>query len=279
MIKLAFLFSQAFVFPSQPDIYLEVVGQPQSAQKQIFYAPHESESVGNAYVADKVTKQGGAFIIMRQQGTRNVTLHIKNSHNKNTNIYVDPNRLFTIAGIASSIKKLNPNLVLDSTTARKAIKRAFKLGKFVLAQLNQAKQPITWVAMHNNTEGFAGDHHNGRGDVSIYRYKSKLGNGENFLIDVNIADFHDEDNLFYVTQPIDFQMMRKYHWNVVLQNPIVTTDPKEDDGSLSVYAQMHNIRYINIEAEREDENFGENSTNAQQEMVDFIYFLTSRNAY
>jgi uncharacterized protein YhbP (UPF0306 family) len=278
MIKLAFLLSQALVFPNQQDIYLEVVGKPASAQKQIFYAPHESEFVGNAYVADKVKKQGGAFIIMRQQGTRNVTLHIKEQQ-KTTQVYVDPNRLFTIAGIVSSIKKLNPKLKLNSSTTRKAIKRAFKLGKFVLAQLNQAKQPITWVAMHNNTEGFAGDHQHGRGDVSIYRYKSKLGKGENFLIDVNIADFHDEDNLFYVTEPIDFHMMRKYHWNVVLQNPIVTTDPKEDDGSLSVYAQMHHIRYINIEAERQDKDLGENSTNAQQEMVDFIYYLTSKNYF
>jgi hypothetical protein len=278
MIKLAFILSQALIFPAQDDIYLEVVGDPTSAQKQIFYAPHESESVGNAYVSEKVKQLGGAFIIMRQQGTRNVTLHIKNKQKK-TDVYVDPNRLFSIIGIASSIKKLNPELNINSSIAQRAIKRAAKLGQFVLAQLKQAKQPITWVAMHNNTEGFAGDHQHGRGDVSIYRYQSKLGNGENFLIDVNIADFHDEDNLFYVTQPIDFHMMRKYHWNVVLQNPVVTTDPKEDDGSLSVYAQMNNIRYINIEAERQDINLGENSTNAQREMVDFIYFLTNKSYY
>jgi hypothetical protein len=42
---------------------------------------------------------------------------------------------------------------------------------------------------------------------------------------------------------------------------------------------MHHIRYINIEAERQDKDLGENSTNAQQEMVDFIYYLTSKNYF
>jgi len=275
MVKLAFALSHALLFPSQNNIYLEVVGEPKTSQTQIFYAPHESESVGNAYVAQKIKKLGGAFIIMRQQGSRNITLHIK-KQNKNHNVYVDPNRLFTIAGIKSSIKKLNPELSGDDLLFQQAVKRAERLGKFVLKQLTSPKKSVTWVAMHNNTEGFEGDHNHGRGNVSIHRYQDKLGKGENFLINVNIADYHDEDNLFYVTQAIDFNIMRKYHWNVVLQNPIVTSDPNEDDGSLSVYAQMNNIRYINIEAERKDSNFGEDSTNTQQEMVDFVYYLTSK---
>jgi len=276
MIKLAFALSQALVFPTQQDIYLEVVGKPSTSKTQIFYAPHESEFVSNEYVANKIKKLGGAFIIMRQQGTRNVTLHIKDKHNRNQNIYVDPNRLFTLAGISSSIRKLNHSLKNNSPLFKKALQRADKLGKFVLKQLNSPKKPVAWVALHNNTEGFAGDHHHGRGDVSINNYQSKLGKGQNFLIDVNIVDFHDEDNLFYVTQPVDFHIMRKYHWNVVLQNPIVTTDPNEDDGSLSVYAQMNQVRYINIEAERKDNNLGQDSTNAQKEMVDFIYYLTNK---
>ncbi len=271
MIKLAFALSQALTFPAQDDIYLEIIGDPQTAKAQIFYAPHENEAVANQYVASKIEKFGGALIIMRQQGTRNITLHINNNK-----VYVDPNRIFTKAGIRSSIKKLNPNLKNNSTTFRLAVERAFQLGKFVLTQLQEKSSAPTWVALHNNTEGFEGDNNQGRGDVSIYRYQAKLSKGASFLIDVNVGYDQDEDNLFYVTKPEDFELMRKYHWNVVLQNPIVTTDPKEDDGSLSVYAQMHNIRYINVEAERQDvDKLGKNNTETQQEMIDFIYYVTN----
>jgi len=271
MIKLAFALSQALTFPAQDDIYLEIIGDPQTAKAQIFYAPHENEAVANHYVASKIEKFGGALIIMRQQGTRNITLHINNNK-----VYVDPNRIFTKAGIRSSIKKLNPKLKNDSTIFRLAVERAFQLGKFVLTQLQEKSSAPTWVALHNNTEGFEGDNNQGRGDVSIYRYQAKLSKGASFLIDVNVGYDQDEDNLFYVTKPEDFELMRKYHWNVVLQNPIVTTDPKEDDGSLSVYAQMHNIRYINVEAERQDvDKLGKNNTETQQEMIDFIYYVTN----
>jgi hypothetical protein len=270
MIKLAFALSHALTFPAQDDIYLEVIGQPEKAKAQIFYAPHENEAVANNYVAEKIKKFGGALIIMRQQGTRNITLHI-NKHN----VYVDPNRIFTKAGIRSSIEKLNPNLNSNSVIFTLAVERAYQLGKFVLTQLQDKSKAPTWVALHNNTEGFEGDNNQGRGDVSIYRYQAKLSNGVGFLIDVNVGYDQDEDNLFYVTKAEDFDVMRKYHWNVVLQNPKVTSDPKEDDGSLSVYAQMHNIRYINIEAERQDvDNLGKNSTETQQEMIDFIYYVT-----
>lgn len=270
MIKLVFALSQAMLFPAQNDIYLEIVGDPNTVHSQIFYAPHENESVGNAYVVEKIKQLGGAFIIMRQQGTRNITMHINNK-----NIYVDPNRIFTRAGIISSIQKLNPTLPSNSTLFNQAVNRAAKLGHFVLNQIANKNKTSTWIAMHNNTEGFAGDHHHGRGDVSILRYQTKLAAGANYLIDVNVDKNHDEDNLFFVTQAKDFHIMRKYHWNVVLQSPLVTSDPDEDDGSLSVYAQMHHIRYINIEAERKDLDFGNNNIKTQREMVDFIYYLTN----
>jgi len=85
----------------------------------------------------------------------------------------------------------------------------------------------------------------------------------------------DEDDLFFVTQQGDFNAMQANQWNAVLQNPLVTSDIEEDDGSLSVYAQMNNIRYINIEAERRTDNIGNNHLETQKQMIDFTFNLIS----
>lgn len=67
-------------------------------------------------------------------------------------------------------------------------------------------------------------------------------------------------------------------WNAVLQHPQVVTDPSEDYGSLSVYAQKLGIRYINIEAERSTGNVGDNHLIEQQQMLDYVFSrLLSKN--
>ena len=61
------------------------------------------------------------------------------------------------------------------------------------------------------------------------------------------------------------------NWNVVLQNPDVANDPNEDDGSLSVLAEMKGKRYVNIEAERADYGFGRDNLIEQKQMVDLMF--------
>jgi hypothetical protein len=272
------MLSHALSFPAQSDIYLEVTGKSSPEAPWVFFSPHENEFVANQYVAKQVNDRGGLFYVLRQKGQREISFTFLNknqSDNKHKQtVQIDPNRMFTDKGIKESIKKLNPQLDPQSELFNKAVKRAHKLKAFVLAKLGTDK---TWIAVHNNTDGYEGDGKGGLGDVSIIRYQNKLDEGKKYLIAVTQQGLKekniDEDDLYFVTEKQDFTAMVQAPWNALLQSPIVTSDPEEDDGSLSVYAQMHNIRYINIEAERIEGNLGADHLEVQKEMVDFTFTL------
>ena len=269
---LLLLLSHALIFPEQPDIYLEIVGQNSAEKNWAFYAPHEDENVANRYVAQQISKQGGIFVVMRQSGKRLVNLSVGKQHVK-----LDPNRMFTHKGRVDSIKKLNPTLAPQSSTFNQAVQRAENLSLFVLKAMGGDKQANrTWVAIHNNTQGYDNDGNNGVGNISIKRYQKKLAANAQYLIDVTASN-HDEDDLFFITDKDDFEQMKKHKWNAVLQNPNVAHDPSEDDGSLSVYAEMKNIRYLNVEAEREYNGLGQNHLLIQKKMVDFTFSLLETN--
>lgn len=270
MHTLLFALSSALTFPQQPNIYLEVVGNNDSAKDWAFFAPHETEFVANEYVAKQIINKGGVFVVLRQEGKRLVTFDI-DKHK----VSIDPNRMFTKLGRLASINKLNPEHRQNLSLISKAEKRAEALCLFVLKALSGKKPPTTIVAMHNNSNGFDGDGNNGIGNVSIIRYQTKLASGAQFLIDTSNGT-DDEDDLYFVTDQADFNDMKKHGWNAVLQNPKVAVDPEEDDGSLSVYSEMKGYRYINIEAERVTHGFGEDHLSKQIEMVDYTFSLLNK---
>lgn len=267
MNTLLLLFSYALTFPQQSDIYLEVVGKADPKQNWAFFAPHENEFVANQYVAKQINQKGGVFIVVRQSGERLIKLKIDQAIVK-----VDPNRMFTNLGRISSIKKHNPNLDPQSNIFKKSLERTKHLSAFVLTAMGGESKAKTWVAIHNNTNGYDDDGKNGIGNVSIIRYQKKLKSGANYLIDVATSQ-RDEDDLYFVTDKKDFNAMKKNSWNVVLQHPQVAHLTDEDDGSLSVYAEMKGLRYINIEAERMNNGVGKDHLPVQKQMVDFIFTL------
>jgi hypothetical protein len=267
MLSLLFASSLAVSFPEQDDIYLEVIGNEKTINHQVFFAPHEDEHVINEYLAEKVSKTKGLFLILRQAGQREISLSINNQ-----NILVDPNRIFTLKGIKDSITKLNPELAISSTNFQQAVSRSYALGKFIVAKMGGLNKQKTWLAVHNNTQGYKDDGKGGIGDVSMIRYRFKLNTGAKYLINLTPL-VGDEDDLFFVTNKQDFLQMQSKGFNAVLQNPIVTSDIEEDDGSLSVYAQMNGIRYINIEAERQYEGQGEDHLPMQIKMLNYTLSL------
>lgn len=264
MIDLVTLFMlQSILFPQQTDISLEV--HKSDIQKPwAFLAPHENENIVNDYVAEKIKQHGGVFVILRQNGERHIQLSINGQAYE-----VDPNRIFTDIGRKNTLSRLNPELDASSVVFDKALLRAESLANFIMNTMG-TEQAESWVAIHNNTNGYDDDGKNGRGTVSIKRYQKRLESGANFLIRVHDANI-DEDNLFFITEASDFTIMAEANWNVVLQNPEVANDPDEDDGSLSVLAEMRDKRYINVEAERSDNGFGKDDIKAQKEMVDLTF--------
>jgi len=267
---LPLLLSHAVVFPQQPNIYLEVVGNNDSAQNWAFFAPHENELVANQYLAKQIVDKGGVFVVLRQKGKRLIVLDIDDKK-----ITIDPNRIFTKHGRITNLTKLNPNINQQPTLIHKAEQRAAKLSQFVLNALSGKKPPKTIIALHNNSNGYEDDGKNGIGDVSITRYQKKLTDGAKYLIDISNGQY-DEDDLYFLTDKNDFVTTRNHGWNAVLQNPNVAFDPEEDDGSLSVYAEMKGYRYINVEAERITDGVGEDHLSVQTKMIDFTFSLLEK---
>ena len=265
MVLLSILVTQTLLFPPQPDIYLDVVSS-EHEKPWAFMAPHENEHVVNQYVAEKITQYGGTFVVLRQTGSRHIKLKVAGKE-----LEIDPNRIFTDRGRHNTLSRLNPELKHSSPQFTTALDRTEQLADFIMT-IMKADQASSWIAIHNNTNGYDGDGNNGRGTISIKRYQKKLDAGAKYLIKVNDAGI-DEDNLFFITEFSDYKAMVDANWNVVLQNPAVATDPNEDDGSLSVLAEMNDKRYVNIEAERADDGFGEDNIEEQKQMVDLMFKL------
>lgn len=259
------LFTQIIALPEQPNIQLEIVGQATANPNWAFFAPHENENVANQYVIEQIKQHGGVFVILRQDGRRHIHLDIEPFK-----VYIDPNRIFTEQGRRRNILKLNPDLNENSYVFHRAMRRSRSLAQLIVNALGGAHPQRTWIAMHNNTQGYRGDEQDGIGDISIRSFQHKLADGASFLLAVS-QQFGDEDDLFFVTHQQDFDAMQLDGWNAVLQHPEVVSDPQQDDGSLSVYAHMKGIRYINIEAERSTDDFGDNHLATQKRMVDYVF--------
>jgi hypothetical protein len=259
------LFSQIISFPAQSNIKLEVIGQATNKPNWAFFAPHENENVINDYLTQQIIERGGVFVILRQDGKRLLRLDIKPFEVK-----IDPNQIFTEQGRRKNIIKHNPKLRTNTYVFHRAMRLSAALSKLIIRTLGGEHSSRNWIAIHNNTQGYLGDNKQGIGNISIQQYQQKLSNGAKFIVAVS-KQYRDEDDLFFVTKQQDFDTFQQDGWNTVLQHPRVITEPAEDDGSLSVYAQKIGIRYINIEAERSTSNFGENHLAEQQQMLDYVF--------
>lgn len=252
-------------FPQQPDIYLEVYRADTWKKKHpkvYFLSPHENEKVANAYMIRRVDDWGGTFLVLRQHGERNLKLRFQGQ------VYlVDPNRIFTRRGAEQSIQNLNPELDPHSRAYRRAVKRAENIGKFIKKKMNRLRRNTVVITLHNNTDGYDDDGKGGVGTVSIDRYRKKLAAGAAFLESV-FEGSQDEDDLFFINRRSDYELMAGTRWNVVLQHPQVADLEDEDDGSLSVLCEMKDLRYINIEAQRNPDHLDE-----QIKMIEFVLGL------
>lgn len=253
-------------FPEQEDIRLDVLESKDYMGRVMFFAPHENEHVVNQYLADKIHAGQGRFLILRQNGERHITFHLDNQ-----SFEVDPNRIFTPAGAHASLLGLNEHLSEGGGALHGVHQRALSLGRFILEQMaprkkRGRKRPII-VAIHNNTDGYDKDGKGGVGTVSMERYALRLAQGARFIKKL-YRGAGDEDDLFFINRGKDFRAMKRAGWNVVCQHPRVAVLPEEDDGSLSVYAEMEKLRYINIEAQRKE---GDDHLEEQTRMVELVY--------
>ena len=187
--------------------------------KIVYINVHENEQTSVAAAKEVLGKNVGILIELKSKGERLISFSLNN-----TRYTFDPNRIFSAAGIRSTLLEYGPcDPQAESLVAQLA-------GAIIHTILSCG--PAFIVALHNTT-----------GDYSIDNY-SFGGRLEQDKSQVFVNPLHARTELFFTTDSEAFEIIKAGGYNVVLQN----NDSVTDDGSLSVYCADHELRYINIEA-------------------------------
>ena len=155
---------------------------------------------------------------------------------------IDPNRMFTDPGARKSLERFNKTkspAQIDASLALLARDREN------FAKAVTPPRGGLLIAMHNNSEG--------------YSIKDEIPISDA----VHMPDEANPRDFMLVTDPSDFEKIKKGRFNAVLQKTL-----RNDDGSFSVLALSKSIRYVNIEAALG--NFDK-----QQAMISFLDVVLS----
>jgi hypothetical protein len=162
------------------------------------------------------THHGIAFVI--ETHTRNVPI----GHGE-----LDPNRMFSRAGAEANLKMLNPGWTPEELQSALAL---LDRGRKRLLKALLPPDKGLLVALHNNSPEYSV---NDEVPISDSVSLPEPGNPRAF---------------FLCTSPMDFAILAKSPYNVVLQQ----RKPQQDDGSLSRLAASRGIRYVNLETPNGD---------------------------
>lgn len=189
----------------------------------LFVNVHDNESTSVKAAEQYLSEIGGRLINIENNGERFINFRHKGQY-----FTFDPNRIFSSAGIDTTIK------LLSSKYDTGAAKEVSKFAEMLLDDYIDSSDLI--ISLHNNMDS----------SLSILSYNNeqmiKLG-----LCKVFINPQMDADDFILTTNTSLFSKIKEKNINVVWEN----VDAIEDDGSLSVYAARHNRPYINVEAQHE----------------------------
>ena len=188
---------------------------------------HDDENSCVEAGAKVLEKVGGRLIELTHSGERRVVFSLDG-----TRYSFDPNRIFSKAGVRKTVRN-------EINRAATVPEKAF------LAVDEFAAQFIRYFQLDKASE-FITLHNNGDGGLSIHTYEP----GGEWALDtdeLNVSQTVDPDEFFFVTNKRIYDELKARDANVILQDNSI----KRDDGSLSVFAGRHGIRYINVEAQPE----------------------------
>ncbi len=187
-----------------------------------FLSLHDNEDTGVKAAFEFMRINGGTLLELRYGSVRNIAFCSDSSE-----LQIDPNRIFSTPGIEAFFR--------DENGAR----QISALADSILRLYDYEKTGYI-LTLHNNTD-------------SAFSIRSYLaGNDrEGVASEVYFNPDMDPDDFILVTEPFFFEYLKKQKISTVLQSP---TTP--DDGSLSLYAGLRKIPYINVEVQHRhlDEN-------------------------
>jgi hypothetical protein len=193
-------------------------GEPQL----YFLSLHDNEDTGVKAAFEFMRLNGGSLLELKYGSVRNIVFCADSAE-----IQIDPNRIFSKPGIEAFFQH-------DISSQR--------ISAFAdtLLHLYDYQKVGYILTLHNNTD-------------SAFSIRSYLDGGERDGVasEIFINPDMDADDFVLVTEPFFFNYLKSVNISTVLQNNMT-----EDDGSLSVYAGMRKIPYINVEVQHRhlDEN-------------------------
>lgn len=180
---------------------------------------HENEITAKEAALESVRTERARFVDIEHGAGRDIRFRLEGKE-----YAFDPNRMFTRAGIAASLRTVGKT---DSPKARREVEKLASAVKKALG----STAPI--IAVHNNTgEGYG---------VRWYERGGPLYLGMHTQVARGTDDTRD---FIIVTNADAFELLAEEGHNVVFQDPARDID----DGSMSYYFGSRGRMYFNVEA-------------------------------
>lgn len=189
----------------------------------LFVNLHDNEITSVKAAEQYLNEIGGRIINIENNGERLINFRYKGE-----DFTFDPNRIYSSAGIDSTITILSLHYNSD------AAKEVADFAKHFIADFINGSHII--ISLHNNMDS----------SLSVISYKNMQA-GNDSLGRTFINPAMDADDFMLTTDTSLFARIKEKNINAVYEN----VEAIKDDGSLSVYAARHNIPYINVEAQHE----------------------------
>jgi hypothetical protein len=188
-----------------------------------FLVLHDDENTGVQAAYEFMQVNGGRIVELEYGNVRYIEFKTKLPKV----FKFDPNRIYSNVAIYESL------MMRGGVSSREAIDSITKFADTLIKVYAGNKRPDYILTLHNNTDK----------NFSIASYTpGQYLEGVASEIYINLG--MDPDDLILVTDKQYFDYLRERNINVVLQS-----EATKNDGSLSLYAAIAKIPYINIEIE------------------------------
>ncbi|WP_165304978.1 hypothetical protein [Pedobacter sp. SYP-B3415] len=203
------------------DLSLNLVKYSYGGSNVRFLTIHDDEDTGVKAAFDYIQTNGGSIVDCQYGSVRNFRFTFETDQYQ-----VDPNAIYTKEGVKLGLQKYSDII------SNRAMKLLMDAGEEILKAYNY-KDHDYFITLHNNADGGFG--------INSYLKGYDL---ESTADSVHVNFEMDSDDLIYVTDVRLFNYIKKHNINVILQSKNAL-----NDGSMSVFAQKHNIPYINVEVQ------------------------------
>jgi hypothetical protein len=194
----------------------------------VFINVHDNEATSVSAAQSFFQERTGLIVRIVNNGERNIRFPMQSG-----TYSFDPNRVYSEEGRIATLKSLSatPTITVDAES------EVAYFSYDILRTYIDSSRFI--VALHNNTDS----------NLSILSYKKDQESMPNSG-KVYVSPGMDPDDFILTTDTTIFNKLKERNINTVWENNSII----KDDGSLSVYAGLHGIPYINVEAQHDHFN-------------------------